>query len=492
MPAPFKRVRNINISGLTADSRAVKPGFLFAAIPGTKLDGREFIPAAIEAGAVAILIPTGTRHPGVGRGPDFKSNNTSGLDSGLRQNDDVVLLESDNPRKLFSELAAEFYDAQPDVIFAVTGTNGKTSTVTLLQQIWEGMGHAAASIGTLGVHGTHYHEDGSLTTPDPVKLHQTLATVKQNGMNYAAMEASSHGIDQERLSGVKLSAGIFTNLTRDHLDYHLTMENYFAAKARLFTELLPAGAPAAINADDEWGQKLIELCKGRLKVCSFGKHGTDLKLVGYTPRPDGFDIQVEYKNQPYKFYLPLLGKFQVWNTLGVLAALLTYGEDIHKILPAIEKLKPVRGRLELVGRTKLGAPVFVDYAHTPDALENVLSAVHDHAKGHITVVFGCGGDRDKGKRPQMGAIAVRMADHAIVTDDNPRTEDAATIRAEVMAGTEGKAREIGDRRKAIHTAIAELSAGDILVIAGKGHEQGQIVGSHIIPFDDASVAREVL
>jgi len=290
---------------------------------------------------------------------------------------------------------------------------------------------------------------------------------------------------------VKLAAGIFTNLTRDHLDYHETMENYFAAKARLFTELLPPGAPAAINADDEYGQKLIALCKSRLKLCSFGVHGADLKLDGYKARPDGFDVHIKYKNHPHEFYLPLLGKFQVWNTLGVLGALLTSGEKMEKLLPAITKLKPVRGRLELVGRTHAGAPVFVDYAHTPDALETVLSAVREHVMGRLTVVFGCGGDRDKGKRPQMGIIASEMAERVIVTDDNPRTEIAATIRAEVMAGAKG-AREIGDRRTAIQTAIAELAAGDILVIAGKGHEQGQIVGDKIIPFDDASVAQEFL
>jgi UDP-N-acetylmuramoyl-L-alanyl-D-glutamate--2,6-diaminopimelate ligase len=464
-----KKVRNIEITGLTADSRAVRPGFLFAALPGVKFDGRDFIPAAIANGATAILSPIEIPVP-----------------------ENVKLIVAENPRAEFARLAAEFYSGAPKTIFAVTGTNGKTSTVTLLRQMWEALGYSAASIGTLGVEGTHYNEPGALTTPDPVKLHQTLATLVEYGIDHAAMEASSHGIDQERLAGVKLAAGIFTNLTRDHLDYHETMENYFAAKARLFTELLPDGAPAAINADDAYGQQLIEKCKSRLKICSFGSRGVDLKLEDYKPRPDGFDVHITYQNHPYEFYLPLLGKFQVWNTLGVLAALLTSGEKIENVLPAISKLKPVRGRLELVGRTHAGAPVFVDYAHTPDALETVLSAVREHVTGRLTVVFGCGGDRDKGKRPQMGAIASEMAERVIVTDDNPRTENAATIRAEVMAGANADARDIGDRRTAIQTAISELAAGDILVIAGKGHEQGQIVGDKVIPFDDASVAQEFL
>jgi len=348
-------------------------------------------------------------------------------------------------------------------------------------------------MGTLGVFGTNFAQEGSLTTPDPVKLHETLANLKNNAIDHVAMEASSHGLDQERLAGVKLSAGIFTNLTRDHLDYHSTLENYFAAKARLFTELLPAGAPAAINADDEYGRRLIAMIGSRLRVCSFGAHeNADLKLLSYTPHSDGFDAQISWQNKTYQMHLPLLGKFQIWNTLGVIASLSLAGEKIEKILPLIAQLKPVRGRLELVGRSTAGAPVFVDYAHTPDALETVLSAVHEHAHGHLTVVFGCGGNRDKGKRPQMGMIAVDMAERVIVTDDNPRHEDAATIRAEVMAGTNGKAREIGDRRTAIETAISELRAGDILVIAGKGHEQGQIVGDKIIPFDDAAVAHEFL
>lgn len=477
----LKKVRDINIpglcrtngpaqlAGLAADSRAVQPGFLFAALPGVKTDGREFIADAIAKGATHILAPIGTSIDG------------------------AQLIESKNPRAEFARLAAEFYGAQPDTIFAVTGTNGKTSTVNLLKQLWEGLGHHAASMGTLGVFGTNFAQEGSLTTPDPVRLHETLANLKNNKIDHLAMEASSHGIDQERLAGVKIHTGIFTNLTRDHLDYHETMENYFGAKARLFIELLPDNAAAVINADDQYGQRLIEMCSDRLRICSYGDVVTaDLQLLHYHPRPDGFDIKIKYENREHDFYLPLLGNFQIWNTLGALGALLMSGENIEKLLPLVAQLKPIRGRLELVGRSAAGAPVFVDYAHTPDALETVLTAVRDHAQGHLTVVFGCGGNRDKGKRALMGAAAVRLAERVIVTDDNPRHEDATAITAEVMAGTNGQAREIGDRHTAIQTAIAELKADDILIIAGKGHEQGQIVGDKIIPFDDAEVVREIL
>lgn len=456
------------IKGITADSRAVADGFLFAALPGVKMDGRDFIPDAIAKGATHILVPRGTTVNG------------------------ATVIESDNPRRDFALLAAEFYAAQPDEIIAVTGTNGKTSSVNILRQIWEGLGHKAAALGTLGVIGTNFTQSGALTTPDPVKLHEILAELKKHGINHLGMEASSHGIDQERLAGVKLSGGIFTNLSRDHLDYHETMDNYFAAKARLLTELLPDDAPAAINADDHYGAKLIAMCDARLRICSFGKNGRDLKLQSYAARPDGFELKLHYQNRDYECYLPLLGRFQIWNVMGVMGALLYAGTAMKDLTAIIGTLKPVRGRLELVGRTVKGAPIFVDYAHTPDALQTVLEAVREHAEGKITVVFGCGGDRDKGKRPQMGKIAVEFAERAIVTDDNPRTEDAATIRREVMTGTDGKAREIGDRRTAIQTAIHELGAGDILVIAGKGHEQGQIVGKEVIPFDDATVAREAL
>ena len=458
------------ISGITSDSRAVRPGFLFAALPGVKNDGRDFISDAIAKGATHIL----------------------GLRGTVVAPADVTLIESDHPRRDFAQMTAQFYNAQPDVIVAVTGTNGKTSTVNILRQIWEGLGHKAAAMGTLGVIGTNFTQSGALTTPDPVKLHETFAELKKHGINHTALEASSHGIDQERLVGVRLQAGIFTNLTRDHLDYHQTMENYFAAKARLFTELLQDDAPAAINADDDFGQKLIAMSDTRLRVCSFGKNGRDLKLINAIARPDGFELRLHYQNKDYDLYLPLLGRFQIWNVMGAMGVLLYSGAAMTDLIAIIGTLRPVRGRLELVGGTTAGAPIFVDYAHTPDALQTVLKAVREHAEGNLTVVFGCGGDRDKGKRPQMGKIAMEHAQHVIVTDDNPRTEDAATIRTEVMAGTNGKAREIGDRRTAIQTAIQELGKGDILVIAGKGHEQGQIVGDKVIPFDDATEVREFL
>jgi len=465
------------LAGLTADSRAVQPGFLFAALPGVKTDGREFIADAIAKGATHILAPIGTNlphHPGESRDP-------------------VILMESKNPRAEFAQLAAEFYGAGPDTIFAVTGTNGKTSTVNFLKQLWEGLGYHAASMGTLGIIGTGFEKKLSLNTTFAVELHETLAEIKAHGIDHLAMEASSHGIEQERMEAVKLSAGIFTNLSREHLDYHETMENYFGAKARLFTELLPNNAAAVINVEDEYGQRLIEMCGDRLRMLSFGTAAwADLQLLHYNPHPDGFDVTIKYQNHEYDFTLPLLGRFQIWNVMGALGALLMSDEKMEKILPLIAQLKSIRGRLELVGRTAAGAPVFVDYAHKLEALETVLTAVRDHAQGHLTVVFGCGGNRDKGKRPLMGAAAVRLAERVIVTDHNPRHEDAATIRAEVMAGTGGKAREIGDRRTAIKTAIAELKADDILIIAGKGHEQGQIIGDQIIPFDDAEIARGFL
>jgi UDP-N-acetylmuramoyl-L-alanyl-D-glutamate--2,6-diaminopimelate ligase len=456
------------IRGLTADSRAIQPGFLFAAIPGTKMDGRDFIPNAIAQGASHILAPTGTAIP-----------------------DGATLIESDNPRADFARLAAAFYDLRPQTIVGVTGTNGKTSSVNILRQLWETLGHKSAAIGTLGVIGTDFYQAGSLTTPDPVKMHETFAALRKAGINRAAIEASSHGIEQERLAGTHFAAAIFTNLTRDHLDYHGTMENYFTAKARLFTELLPSGAPAIINADDPYGQELIAMCRPRLRVISYGLMG-DVKLLGYQAHADGFDVTIAYDGVQHRFHLPLLGKFQIWNVLGALACLIALGEKVPDILSAIARLQSVRGRLEMVARSTNGAPVFVDYAHTPDALQGVLEAVREHATGKLKVIFGCGGDRDKGKRPQMGAIAVRLADRVIVTDDNPRTEDAATIRAEVLAGCDGKATEIGDRRTAIQTAVHALAAGDILVVAGKGHEQGQIVGSTVIPFDDAEVVREAI
>ncbi len=456
-------------TGLTADSRQVKTGYLFAALPGTHTDGSAYINEAIEHGAKKILAVPGTQVP-----------------------DGIELISADNPRQRFAELAAEFYGKQPAHIVAVTGTNGKTSTVTFLQQLWELLGEKAGSLGTLGAHGTQFARAGSLTTPDPVLLHATLADLASAGIDHLALEASSHGLDQYRLSGVKMACGIFTNLTRDHLDYHGDMAAYGAAKARLFGEVLPSGAAAVLNADDPFSQELAEICGARdLKVFCFGESGKTLKLQKLTALPAGFQVQWVIDNKTYDLQIPLMGRFQIWNLMGALTALLAEGRAADQLMALIPQLKPVRGRIELVGQTANGAPVFVDYAHTPDALQTVLKAVREHASGALSVVFGCGGNRDKGKRPLMGKIAADLADHVIVTDDNPRFEHPNIIRQEILAACP-TAMEIGDRQEAINAAVHQLQAGDILVIAGKGHEQGQIIGEHTVPFDDRHEAQQAL
>jgi UDP-N-acetylmuramoyl-L-alanyl-D-glutamate--2,6-diaminopimelate ligase len=460
--------REMEITGLTADSRAVRPGFLFAALPGTKVDGITFVPAAIAAGATAILAPEGSR---------------------LDLPEGVALITDANPRRRFALMAAAFHQHQPRSMVAVTGTNGKTSTAFFFHRLWQMMGAKSAAIGTLGVIAEGWENTGGLTTPDPASLHLTLARLADSGITHACMEASSHGLDQYRLDGVRLTAAAFTNLTRDHLDYHGDMETYGAAKLRLFTELLPAGSTAVVNADDPTFARISAIAAERgLRVLSYGIAGTDLKLLASRPTAAGQDLDLEVQGHRVTVALPLAGAFQAANALAALGLALATGADPETALAALELLEGVPGRLQKVAECHNGAVVYVDYAHTPDALETVLKALRPHAAGRLVVVFGCGGDRDPGKRPQMGAIAARLADRAIVTDDNPRSEEPAAIRHSILAAC-ALAEEIGDRRQAIRAAIAALEQGDLLVLAGKGHESGQIVGSVVLPFDDAEEAR---
>ncbi|MEQ8965555.1 MAG: UDP-N-acetylmuramoyl-L-alanyl-D-glutamate--2,6-diaminopimelate ligase [Azospirillaceae bacterium] len=464
-----------DLTGLTADSRAVRPGFLFAALPGTRVDGRAFIADAVANGARWILAPEGTALP------------DEAADAGAR------LIADANPRRRFALMAADFYARQPDTIAAVTGTAGKTSVAAYTRQIWRALGHEAASVGTLGVVTPGGASYGGLTTPDPVALHASLADLAAAGVTHLAMEASSHGLHQYRLDGVRVGAAGFTNLSRDHLDYHPTMADYLAAKIRLFTEVLRPDGTGVVNVDSAEGRKVAEAARaaGRA-VATYGETGEHLRLAGLEPHADSLVLDIAIDGAAHRATLPLVGTFQALNVLCALGLVLADpAVDRAAAVAALGSLEGVRGRLEKVAETAEGAPVFVDYAHKPGALEAVLTALRPHAVGRLVVVFGCGGDRDKGKRPEMGEVAARLADRVIVTDDNPRTEDPATIRAAVMAGCPG-AREIGDRAEAIAAAIDGMAAGDVLVIAGKGHETGQIVGDTVRPFDDAAQAREAV
>ena len=460
------------LRGLTADSRAVEPGFLFAALPGTVADGRAFIGEAVAKGAVAILAPSGTSLPEASR--------------------DVTLITDANPRRRFALMAAAFYGRQPDHIAAITGTNGKTSTADFLRQLWSRQGLAAASLGTLGIKAPGGDTYGALTTPDPVTLHRILAELAGSGVSHLAMEASSHGLSQFRLDGVAVGAAGFTNLSRDHLDYHKTMAAYLAAKARLFSELLAPTGTAVVNIDGDAGRSIEKTAAdaGR-QVLSYGTDAGDLRLVERAVLPHGQRLTLSVNGRKVVQELPLIGAFQAMNALCAVGLALALGAGEDATLAGLNGLNGVRGRLEQAAVLSNGAAVYVDYAHTPDALETVLTAVRPHVHGRLIAVFGCGGDRDPGKRPQMGAVVQRLADLPIVTDDNPRTEDPAAIRAAIMAACPD-GREIGDRAEAIRAGVAALRSGDILVIAGKGHEPGQIVGTEVRPFDDVEVAREAV
>jgi UDP-N-acetylmuramoyl-L-alanyl-D-glutamate--2,6-diaminopimelate ligase len=460
-----------DIAGMTADSRAVGPGFLFAALPGTRVDGRHFIADALARGAAAVLAPPGTALPPTER--------------------PVPLLTAENPRRSLALLAARFYGDQPRVAAAVTGTNGKTSVAWFTRRIWEALGHQPAAMGTLGVSAATVAEGVSsgLTTADPVTLHHDLRLLADSGIDHIVIEASSHGLEQARLDGVRFTAGAFTNLTRDHLDYHRTMDAYRAAKLRLFDSVLPSDAAAVLNADSEDFPIFSSVARARgLRLIAYGRAATDIRLDWLEAQAIGQRLGITLFGRKHEVTLSVPGAFQARNALCALGLAIACGDDAEAAVDLLPILDSPPGRLELVARRANGAAVYVDYAHTPDALSAVLGALRAHAAGRLVVVFGCGGDRDRGKRPQMGAIARDLADRAIVTDDNPRSEDAAAIRREIRAGCPD-AMEIGDRAEAIHQAIASLEPDDVLVIAGKGHETGQIVGDRVLPFDDAVVAR---
>ena len=469
LPVP-DAMGEIEVTGISSDSRRVESGFLFAALQGTRADGASYAADAARRDAAAVIVARGA----------------------LKDDPGVPVLTVDDPRRALALAAAAFYVVQPQTMVAVTGTSGKTSVASFTRQIWEQAGLAAASIGTTGVIAPGREEYGSLTTPDPVTLHLLLAELAGAGVTHAAMEASSHGLDQRRLDGVRLAAGGFTNLGRDHMDYHPTVEEYHAAKMRLFTDLLPKGAPAVIFADDPWSQPTIDAARGAgLDVLTVGRKGGFLQLKRVEHERFRQRAEIAAGGEIYEIDLPLAGDFQIANALVAAGLAISTGLDAGRALRALERLKGASGRLELVGTTAEGAPVYVDYAHKPDALENVLNAVRPFTTGRVVVVFGCGGDRDRGKRPIMGEIATRLADITIVTDDNPRSEEPATIRAAIMEAAPG-AIEIGDRRTAIRDAIAMLHAGDTLVVAGKGHEEGQTIGEITLPFSDHAEVRAAL
>ncbi|MEM8838698.1 MAG: UDP-N-acetylmuramoyl-L-alanyl-D-glutamate--2,6-diaminopimelate ligase [Pseudomonadota bacterium] len=460
---------DLEISGLTADSRKVEQGFLFVAIKGEKSDGAAFIPSAIENGAVACIVQA-----------PFEGTAS------------IPIIAVDNPRLELAKAAARFFDLQPRMIAAVTGTSGKTSVAAFLRQIWAGAGLSAASIGTVGVVSPSGETYGSLTTPDPVSFHETLAQLADDGVSHVALEASSHGLEQHRLDGARISMAAFTNLGRDHLDYHPTMEDYFNAKMRLFEALLPTGAPAIVNPDTPYGDEAADRArKAGLDLRTVGPSGSAIRLL--SAEPDGFAqrLQLDFGSGTRDVLLPLAGAFQVENALTAAGLASADGLPDDMIAEQLECLKGAPGRLEFVGKTQSGALCFIDYAHKVEALESVLAALRPYASGKLCVVFGAGGDRDRGKRPLMGKAAREGADHVIVTDDNPRGEDPATIRQAILAAVPD-ALEIGDREEAIVHALQHANSGDVVVIAGKGHETGQIVGDTVLPFSDHDVVRKAL
>lgn len=463
----------LEITGISADSRAVHAGYLFAALPGNKVNGDQFIIDALMHGAVAILAQSGTTLP---------------------TGSQAILITDDNPRRALAKMAAKFYKLQPDIIAAVTGTSGKTSTVSFAQQLWHLSGITqCASLGTLGVRGPGMIRSGSLTTPDTVSLHAELADLAAAGITHLAMEASSHGLDQYRLDGVRVTSAGFSNLSRDHLDYHKDMDAYFMAKARLFSDVLSRHGTAVINRDDEYFSRLEKICKDSgHKVMTFGQtKGADIYIKNITARPMGQDIKLELFGKPFEVTLPLVGKFQIFNALLALGLVLSGDHEPMVMAPLLSKLRGVPGRLQLIQGHPRGAAVYIDYAHKPAAIEAVLNTLRPHTEGKLVCLFGCGGNRDAGKRPIMGRIAAGLADTVIVTDDNPREEKPAHIRAQIIEGAPD-AIEIPARGDAIAWAIQHLGKGDVLVIAGKGHEQGQVVGDVIYPFDDAQEAKQAI
>jgi UDP-N-acetylmuramoyl-L-alanyl-D-glutamate--2,6-diaminopimelate ligase len=464
------------LAGLTLDSRKVRPGYLFAALAGARQDGTAFVADAVGRGAVAILVAPDAALPP--------------LDPG------IVVVRDANPRRRVALMAAAFAGLQPAIVAAVTGTNGKSSTVHFVRHIWTTLGLKAASVGTLGIVSPGLTREAGLTTPDPVQLHDDLATMARQGVTHLAIEASSHGLDQHRLDGIRLSAACFTNLTHEHLDYHASMDTYFAAKARLFESLLPEGGTAVVNADSDRAQALAAICKRRgIRFWTYGVGGQEFRLLQDDPTPTGQHLVIEVLGRRHEIDLPLVGGFQASNALGALGLVVATGGDPARAVAALESVSGAPGRLQLVARHRSGAPVYVDYAHKPEALETVLGTLRPFAKGKLVVAFGCGGDRDRAKRPVMGEIATRLADLTLVTDDNPRSEEPAAIRAEIVRGIPADRKnwiEVHDgRHAAIEQGMAALGdKDDLLLIAGKGHETGQTIGGVTHHFDDAEVARE--
>jgi UDP-N-acetylmuramoyl-L-alanyl-D-glutamate--2,6-diaminopimelate ligase len=462
----------VEIKGVAVDSRVVKPGDVFFALAGRKTDGARFIDAAIAAGAVAVA---GDHAP--------------------RDDHRVPFVTTPNPRRALALAAARFYPRQPATIAAVTGTSGKTSVAAFARQIWLRLGHASASIGTIGLVSPKRIVYGSLTTPDPIALHRQLDEIARDGVTHLAFEASSHGLDQYRLDGVRIAAGGFTNLTRDHMDYHPDAAHYLAAKLRLFRDLVMAGGAAVISADHDCSQAVIDAARARgLRIVTVGSKGDGagegIRLIDADI--DGFaqKLALEHRGRRVSIRLPLVGEFQVENALVAAGLAIGTGSEANEVFPSLEHLEGAKGRLERVGERN-GASIFVDYAHKPDALAKALQALRPYAKRKLIVVFGAGGDRDAGKRPLMGAIASEHADHVIVTDDNPRSENPDAIRAAILSAARG-ATDIGDRAAAIRAAIEGLEPGDALLIAGKGHETGQIVGDRVLPFSDHDAVASAL
>ena len=458
----------VEISGLTLDSRKVEPGFLFAALPGVSVHGNDFIPQALEKGAVAILTDKVVDIPGV-----------------------EVIVRSD-PAADLAALASRFYPRQPGYVVAVTGTNGKSSTVEFLRQVWAAAGIDGASLGTLGVSRGGEVETTGYTTPDAVALHHALDQLADDGVTHLAMEASSHGLKQRRMDGVMLSVAGFTNLTQDHLDYHPDFDDYFASKEKLFSERMPPQGKAVINIDSEWGSKMADIARARgLIVFTIGWRGADIQIREVTPRAASQDVVFVWQGKEHRVEIPLVGEFQILNALLAAALALMGSVSFDRVLQTLSRLEGVAGRLEKIGETEDHSPILVDYAHTPDGLDKLLRAARPHTRGRVIVIFGCGGDRDASKRSKMGAIAAEQADYVIVTDDNPRSENPASIRASILEGCPD-AQEIPDRAEAIRVGVSMLKAGDCLLIAGKGHETGQTIAGVVHPFDDREQGRKAL
>ncbi len=454
------------VTGFAIDHRKVAPGTIFGAFQGAKFNGEDFIEAAVASGAIAVI---------------------ARLEADVQG---TVHIASEEPRRMFAQLAARFFTPVPKITAAVTGTNGKTSCAEMTRQLWHMDGNAAASIGTLGITTAHDQNYTGLTTPDIVTFLSNMTGLAREGVTHAIFEASSHGLSQYRTEGLPVHAAAFTNLSRDHLDYHGDMDSYFDAKMRLFREIVEHDGSAVVWTDDAWSDKVIAIVKARgLKLLTVGEAGETIRLLSRTPTQLGQVLMIEHAGQTRRITLPLIGAYQAANALTSAGLVLATGGRADDVFDHIGRLQPVRGRLERAVISTSGAPVYVDYAHTPDALKSAIEALRPHVKGRLITLFGAGGDRDKGKRPEMGKIACEMSDLVIVTDDNPRSEDPAAIRAEIMAAVKN-GEEIADRRTAIGHAISLGESDDIILLAGKGHEQGQIVGDRVLPFDDVKVARE--